>query len=206
MLFAPGAMERFRGGRAVFLDRDGVIVEEVRYLHSPGDVAMIAGVVDAVRAFNLAGLAVVVVTNQAGIGRGYYGWEDFHAVQREIETAMAAGGARIDAVLACPFHPEAVVDAYCVSGHSHRKPAPGMILYAAQMMGLKLEGSWMVGDKLIDAEAASNAGLSGAFHVETGYGVREREKFPAEWPQGFKVVFVASIASVPARMGLEEGK
>jgi D-glycero-D-manno-heptose 1,7-bisphosphate phosphatase len=149
---------------AVFLDRDGVIVQETGYLHRPEDVQFIPEAAQAIRSLNIAGIPVVVVTNQAGIGRGYYEWADFHAVQNEIASQLNAVGAQIDGVWACGHHP----------AHPFRKPEPGMLLDAAAAMRIDLEHSWLVGDKISDIEAAVRAGLAGAALVRTGYG-REHE-------------------------------
>src|SRR5271155_4273592 len=94
------------GRPALFLDRDGAVVEETEYLCRVEDIVVIPGAATVIDAANKRGIPVVVVTNQAGIGRGYYGWAEFGAVQNAIASALAAAGARIDAVYACPHHPE----------------------------------------------------------------------------------------------------
>ena len=124
---------------------------------------------------NARGLAVVIVTNQAGIGRGYYGWRDFAAVQEAILGALAAAGARIDAIFACAHHP-AGNPPYAHPNHPARKPNPGMLLRAAQALDLDLGRSWLIGDKTIDLEAARAAGLAGALHVLTGHGAAQRHE------------------------------
>jgi len=160
---------------ALFLDRDGTIVEEVHYLHRPAEVRLETGAARSIRAANEAGFAVVVVTNQAGIGRGYYGWDEFAAVQRRLIELLAAEGARLDMILACPFHEEAV-GAYRVADHPARKPNPGMLMDATKTLGLQLSRSFIVGDRLSDIEAGKRAGLAGGFLVGTGYGAREADK------------------------------
>jgi len=94
------------GRPALFLDRDGVIVEDTKYLCRAEDIIMIPGAAGVIAAANTRGIAVVLVTNQAGIGRGYYGWSEFKAVQQAIVFTLVAEGARLDAVYACPHHPE----------------------------------------------------------------------------------------------------
>jgi len=160
---------------ALFLDRDGTIVEEVHYLHRPAEVRLETGAARTIRAANEAGFAVVVVTNQAGIGRGYYGWDEFAAVQRRLIELLAAEGARLDMVLACPFHEEAV-GSYRVADHPARKPNPGMLMDATKSLGLQLPRSFIVGDRLSDIEAGRRAGLAGGFLVGTGYGAREADR------------------------------
>ncbi|MGH9721486.1 MAG: D-glycero-alpha-D-manno-heptose-1,7-bisphosphate 7-phosphatase [Bryobacteraceae bacterium] len=159
---------------AVFLDRDGVIIEEIGYLHDPCQVRYLPGALDAIARMNRAGVAVVVVTNQAGIGRGYYGWDAFKDVQERIATDLAAAGGWLDGEWACAFHPDATIEALAHTAHPFRKPNPGMIEEAARCLHLRLDKSWLVGDKVCDIEAAVRAGLQGAIHVATGYGLEHR--------------------------------
>jgi D-glycero-D-manno-heptose 1,7-bisphosphate phosphatase len=145
----------------LFLDRDGVINEECKYLHDPKDLVVIAGVAEAIAAINRRHIPVVVVTNQAGIGRGRYGVDAYHAVNRAIEAALAQSEARIDAWYFCPHLPGA--DCPC------RKPRPGMLLAAAKDLDLDLGRSVLVGDKISDLEAARAVGCRTVL-VRTGYG------------------------------------
>lgn len=153
---------------AVFLDRDGTLNEEVDYLSDPGRLVMIPGAAAAVARLNARGIPVVVVTNQSGIGRGKYGWQDFAAVMSRMETLLALEHARIDAVYASPHHEKGQGD-YAVADHPDRKPNPGMLARAAEEHGIDLARSWMVGDKDIDLEAGRRAGCKVAL-VRTGYG------------------------------------
>ena len=153
---------------AVFLDRDGTINLEVDHLCRVEDVVLIPGAAEAVARLNRAGLPVVVVTNQSGIGRGRFGWEEYHAVMLRLEQLLAAAGARIDAAYVAPHHPEAEGE-YRHPDHPDRKPNPGMLTRAAEELGLDLARSWMVGDKLIDLEAGRRAGCRSIL-VRTGYG------------------------------------
>nr|WP_279341508.1 HAD family hydrolase [Geothrix sp. SG200] len=165
-MFEPG------GGpvkAAVFLDRDGTLNEEVDYLSEPDRLAMIPGSAAAVARLNAKGIPVVVVTNQSGIGRGKYGWQDFAAVMSRMGTLLAMENAWIDAVYAAPHHEKGQGE-YAVADHPDRKPNPGMLLKAAEEHDLDLTGSWMVGDKAIDLEAGRRAGCRVAL-VRTGYGV-----------------------------------
>lgn len=165
----------FEPGRpALFLDRDGVIVEETHYLGRAEDVRMIARAAAAIACANLAGLPVVVITNQAGIGRGYYGWGDFIAVQDRICENLAAAGAHVDVVLACAYH-EAGQGDFAQPHHPWRKPSPGMILAAADTLALDLGRSMVVGDKISDLEAGRNAGVGRGVLVESGHGRTEIE-------------------------------
>jgi D-glycero-D-manno-heptose 1,7-bisphosphate phosphatase len=155
---------------AVFLDRDGTLNEEVDYLSDPEQLVLIPGAAAAVARLNAKGIPVVVVTNQSGIGRGHYGWEDFAAVMGRMGTLLALENAWLDAVYASPHHEQAQGE-YAVPDHPERKPNPGMLLRAAEEHGLDLARSWMVGDKDIDLEAGRRAGCHVAL-VRTGYGAR----------------------------------
>ena len=182
-----------RGGPALFLDRDGVVVRETDYLNRVDDVAVLPGAADVIAAANRRGVPVVLVTNQSGIGRGYFGWREFSAVQQAIASVLAAQGARLDAIYACPHHASGQ-GAFAVAHHPARKPNPGMLLRAAADLDLSLRESWMVGDKTIDIEAAKRAGLAGAMHVLTGYGEAERARSGQFAGPGFELRFGRSIA------------
>lgn len=153
---------------AVFLDRDGTLNEEVDYLSDPDQLVIIPGAAAAVARLNARGIPVVVVTNQSGIGRGKYGWQDFAAVMSRMSTLLALENARIDAIYAAPHHEQGQGE-YAVADHPDRKPNPGMLLRAAEEYGLDLPRSWMVGDKEVDLEAGRRAGCRVVL-VRTGYG------------------------------------
>lgn len=155
---------------AIFLDRDGTLNEEVDYLSDPDQLVLIPGAAAAVARLNALGIPVVVVTNQSGIGRGKYDWQDFAAVMDRMEALLALEEARLDAVYASPHHEKGQGE-YAVADHPERKPNPGMLLRAAEEHGLDLSRSWMVGDKDIDLEAGRRAGCRVAL-VRTGYGSR----------------------------------
>lgn len=182
-----------RPGRpALFLDRDGAIVEDVEYLRRVEDIAMITGAAAVIAAANDRGMPVVLVTNQAGIGRGYYGWSEFKRVQEAIVAALAAEGARLDAVYACAHHPEGR-DGFAHPDHPARKPNPGMLLQAASDLAIDRKMSWLVGDKASDVEAANRAGLAGAMQVATGHGIAERARVADLATPTFEVRFGRSI-------------
>ncbi|HEY9216167.1 MAG TPA: HAD family hydrolase [Ancylobacter sp.] len=161
------------GRPALFLDRDGVIVEETHYLCSPADVRLMDGVAEIIARCNARNIPVIVVTNQAGIARGYYGWHEFEAVQAEIMRRLAMAGARLDLVLACAYHHEGNAP-YVVSGHAWRKPNPGMIRAAAELLAVDLSRSVIVGDKISDLDAGAAAGLVRGMLVLSGYGRSEQ--------------------------------
>ena len=161
------------GRPALFLDRDGVVVEEVHFLHRPEDVRLVPGAAEVMTAARRQGIPVVLTTNQSGIARGLFGWEAFAATQSRLETLLAAEQAAFDMVLACPFHPDG--DPPYRAEHPCRKPQPGMLLRAAERLGIDLAKSWVVGDRARDLEAGREAGCAGGLHVLTGYGAAERE-------------------------------
>src|SRR5215470_18216482 len=174
-----------RGAPALFLDRDGVVVEEVDYLHRVEDIRIGPDAAAVISGANANAIPVVLVTNQSGIGRGYYGWAEFRAVQEAIQSVIAAQGAHFDAVYACPHHR---------NDHPARKPNPGMLQRAAAALDIDMARSWLVGDRAGDIEAARRAGLAGALHVLTGYGQAERASALALSGPRFDVRAAASIA------------
>ena len=181
-----------RGRAALFVDRDGVIVEDIGYLHRSKDVVLCAGAGAVIAAANAHSIPVVLVTNQAGIARGYYGWQDFRAVQQTIESALALEAAHFDAVYACPHHPDGS-GAFAHPNHPARKPNPGMLQRAATALAIDLAGSWLIGDRANDIETAKRAGLAGALLVPTGYGASEAAAALALCDPGFDVRVARSI-------------
>lgn len=144
---------------ALFLDRDGVLNEDRGYVYRWEDFRWIAGAKAAVAAFNRAGWLVIVVTNQSGVGRGYYTEDEMHALHARMQESLAEAGARIDAFYHAPQHPEAPLAAYRHPDPPDRKPNPGMILKALAEWPIDREASLMVGDKPSDLEAALRAGV-----------------------------------------------
>jgi D-glycero-D-manno-heptose 1,7-bisphosphate phosphatase len=190
---------------AVFLDRDGVILQEVDYLHRPGDVRLLPGAAAAIAAANDRAVPVVVVTNQSGIGRGYYGWNAFEAVLAAMFDLLAREGAVIDAVFACPFHRDALPP-YDRADHPGRKPAPGMLQRAARQLNLDLPRSWIVGDTAADIGAGRAAGLAGGVHVLTGHGRRDRDIVPALGDGRYRVLFAEDLAQAGSLIPLLRAK
>lgn len=146
----------------VFLDRDGTIIVDHGYVGSVDRVEFIDGSIEAIGALNAAGLPVIVVTNQAGVARGYYGIEDVQQVHKHMIAELARKGAHIDLWLFCPYHPDGIVEAFARSS-SDRKPAPGMALAAADALDLDLTASWMVGDRPCDVGLAQAVGATPLF-------------------------------------------
>lgn len=179
-------------GPALFLDRDGTFIELVPWLHRADEVVPVPGAFESLAEAARAGLRVVVVTNQSGIGRSYYGWDDFARVQERVIGLAEAAGGRIDAVYACPALPG--------SGAPCRKPAPGMLQAAASDLGIDLRRSWIVGDSASDLEAGHRAGLARGWLVPTGYGARDRGDAARLAGTGFALTVGRPIAALGAAL------
>lgn len=186
---------------ALFLDRDGTIVEEVGHLRRPEDVRLIPGAAEVIARANARQIPVIVVTNQSGIGRGLFGWADLVAVENRIESELAARGARIDAVLACPFHRDGRPP-YRHPDHPARKPNAGLLLHAQSAFAVDLAVSWIIGDRAGDIGAGRAAGLAGGMHMATGCGRDAGEREGARACGGYRVLEAASIAEALASLPL----
>ena len=141
----PGAGGTAMSRPGVLLDRDGTIIADHGYVGSVDRVEFLDGAIEAIAALNRAGIPVAVVTNQAGVARGYYGIEDVHQVHKHMIEELARHGAHVDLWLFCPYHPDGIVEAFARAS-ADRKPGPGMALAAAEALGLDLAASWVVGD------------------------------------------------------------
>jgi len=170
---------------ALFVDRDGTVIEDPGYIRDPAKVVLIPGAAAALGRFHDAGFALILVTNQSGIGRGYYGWPDYEAVAARLRERLAAEHVAFDAELACAHSPEARCN--------WRKPAPGMILEAAARLDLDLGRSLLAGDKLSDLEAGAAAGIPRLVHVGTGHGNAERA-LVAAWQGPVAVTTLADLS------------
>ena len=178
---------------AVFLDRDGTMIADVDYLDSLSRLAFFPWTVDAIRALNRAGLPVVVVTNQAGIARGFFSEAFVEETHRHITARLEAGGARVDAYYYCPHHPNARVAAYARSCEC-RKPGPGMIDKAASDLGLDPARSFVVGDTWLDIGLARAVGARGIL-VRTGAGAAWEARTPNDLAADAVVDNLAAAAS-----------
>jgi D-glycero-D-manno-heptose 1,7-bisphosphate phosphatase len=165
--------------RAVFIDRDGTISEEVGYVNHPSRYRVFPYSAEAVRTLNEAGWLAILVTNQAGVARGYFAEEMIGNVHKLLAQELERGGARLDAIYYCPHHPS-VGDAPYRLDCDCRKPRPGLIRRAAEDFEIDLAQSWMVGDRYGDTELAHNAGVRAAF-VLSGYGRGEYEFQRGAW-------------------------
>lgn len=144
---------------AVFLDRDGTMIDDVGYLNEPKQVRLLPGAADAVRRMRSAGYRVVIISNQSGVARGLLDEETLAEVQARLEELLDREGASLDGVYYCPYldGPEAVVEAYRRNSEL-RKPRPGMLFQAARELNLDLKRSWMIGDSASDVAAGQRAG------------------------------------------------
>ncbi len=154
--------------RAVFLDRDGTIIEEVGYLDRADRVTFYPWTIDAIRVLNRAGVATIVVSNQSGVARGFFGEDVVEDVHHRIAGMLAEGGARIDAYYYCPHHPDGTVVGYARVCEC-RKPARGLIDRAVEQFGVDPARSFVVGDRWLDVRLAHAIGAKGIL-VRTGYG------------------------------------
>jgi D,D-heptose 1,7-bisphosphate phosphatase len=154
--------------RAVFMDRDGTLNEEVSYLSRMEQLRIYPQAYEAIRLINAAGMKAVVVTNQSGIARGYFTEDFVRSVHDRINELLGAEGARIDGFYVCPHHPiygNGIYKQHCQC----RKPEPGLLLQAADEMNIDLTRSYMIGDMLKDIEAGKKTGAKSIL-VKTGYG------------------------------------
>ncbi len=152
----------------VLLDRDGTVCEEVGYLNHMSRLAILPECPEGIRMLNAAGLPVAIVTNQGGVGAGYFPESFVGEVHREIDRRLADEGARIDAYYYCPYHPHGTVPPYNRDSE-YRKPKPAIAEQAAKDLGLDLARSYVVGDRGTDLELAVRIGARGIL-VLTGYG------------------------------------
>ena len=146
--------------KAIFLDRDGVINKDSGYVHAIEDFHFLPGVFEALRTFEALGYLLIIVTNQSGIGRGYYTQKDFETLTDWMKKELQKRDIHIAGVYHCPHHPD--------DGCGCRKPQPGLILQAAKDFDVDLSRSWMIGDKQSDIEAAKNAGIQNAILLGEG--------------------------------------
>ncbi len=156
---------------AIFLDRDGTLIEEIGYLHRLEDIRICPTAVEAVEKINQNGVPAIVITNQSAIARGLMGEEDLEHLHRLLGDTFREKGAQIDAFYYCPHHPEAGKGAYTQTC-SCRKPEPGLFLRAARELQLDLSTSHMIGDTLRDVEAGHRAGCQSIL-IKTGHGQDE---------------------------------
>lgn len=167
--------------RAVFIDRDGTISEEVGYINHVSRFRLFPYAPSAIKHLNENGWLAIVITNQAGVARGYFSEDMIQTVHGAMTKELDSGGAKLDAIYYCAHHPSVGEPPYRFDCHC-RKPKPGLISRAANDFDVDLEQSWMVGDRYSDVELARNAGVNSMF-VMSGYGRGEWEHQRASWTE-----------------------
>ncbi len=172
--------------RAVFLDRDGTLIEERDYLRCPEDVALFPSAGAALRRLRDAGFQLIQVTNQSGVGRGYFTMEDVERVNARVAEECGRHDVRFEKVYVAPESPN--------QPSRGRKPSPQFLLDARDELGLDLAQSYMIGDKLIDLECGWNAGVKTAILVRTGYGAETERKHGAQLGRAVVVNDLAAAA------------
>jgi D-glycero-D-manno-heptose 1,7-bisphosphate phosphatase len=177
---------------AIFLDRDGVIIVEKNYLQDPEQVEIYPGVAKKLEALRQLKVPIMIVTNQSGIGQGFFGWAEYNLVHQRMLDLLGMDQL-FSAVYANAHHPAETEALW-------RKPNPGMILQAAADMNICLESSVMVGDKWVDLKAATQAGIKHLVHVKTGHGASERPVVLKYCPQAVLINSLADL-SLDLRVG-----
>ena len=176
--------------RAIFLDRDGTIIEDIGYINSPQQIKFIPGAIEAIKTFNEAGFIVVVITNQAGVARGLVTEDMLQTIDKTMHKWLLHGGAHLDGIYYCPHHPEHGVYPYKQQCEC-RKPHPGLIKKAQKDFNIDLAQSYMIGDKATDIEAGKKAGTKTVF-VLSGRGKEERANLK-EPPDHISVDLAAAV-------------
>jgi D-glycero-D-manno-heptose 1,7-bisphosphate phosphatase len=190
----------FAGSPALFLDRDGTINVDTGYPDDPAEMVLRADIAAVIAAANGAGIPVIIVTNQSGIARGYFGWSDFAAVNGRVLELLRTDNAFVDMVLACAYH-EAGSGPLAAADHPMRKPNPGMLLEAARRLRLDLRRSLIVGDKKADMEAGQRAGLSQGWLVDGEQSSQGGFETWPLWGRGDLDGLLAAIAALGAVPG-----
>jgi D-glycero-D-manno-heptose 1,7-bisphosphate phosphatase len=188
---------------AIFMDRDGTLAEEVGYVNHVSRFRLFPWAIDAVRLVNRSGRLAVLITNQAGVARGYFPEPVVHEVHERLRGALTAGAARLDGIYYCPHHPDAGAPPYRQDCDC-RKPKPGLLRRAAEDLGIDLTRSWVVGDRLGDLEVAWAVGARGAL-VKTGYGRGELEYHATAWPRQPDLVAEHLLEAVSGILGPDAG-
>jgi len=187
---------------AIFLDRDGTLSHEVGYVNHPSRFRLYPWSVGAVRAINQAGWLAVIVTNQAGVARGYFPEVVVDEVNGRLRESMAAGGARLDGLYVCLHHPTVGEPPYRRDCDC-RKPRPGMLRRAEEELGADLARSWVVGDRLSDVQLAWSVGARGAL-VLSGYGKGESTYLAPQWERTPDLVAPNALFAVEQILGRDE--
>jgi D-glycero-D-manno-heptose 1,7-bisphosphate phosphatase len=173
--------------RAIFLDRDGTLIEDRDYLKDPAEVVFFPSTIPTLQKLAGAGFQIIIVTNQSGVGRGYFTMKEVQSVHNHITTVLRAHGVNIAAIFVAPEAPD--------QPSRGRKPSPAFLFDARDKFGIDLSRSYMIGDKLIDLECGWNAGVKASILVRTGYGKTEETKLGGN---AFKAVVVDGLEAAYA--------
>ena len=164
--------------KVAFLDRDGVINEEINYLHKIKDFKYTENCVSGLKKLKKLGFELIIVTNQAGLAKGIFNESDFNQLSKWLIKDLASNGIKILDYVFCPHHPDGIIKKYSINCDC-RKPNPGMILSSAQKHKISLKTSILIGDKLSDIQAAKNAGLNNYFLVNSGHPLKKDDSLIA---------------------------
>ena len=190
------------GRPAIFFDRDGTLSYEIGYVNHLSRFRLLPYAVDAVRLVNASGRLAVLVTNQAGVARGYFPESLIDEVHAHVRSALDAGGARLDGVYVCVHHPSVGAPPYRQDCEC-RKPRPGLLRQAEKELGADLARSWMIGDRHGDLAVAWAVGARAAL-VKTGYGLGELTWHAAQWPRAPELVAENVLEAVERILAAEE--
>ena len=190
--------------RAIFIDRDGTISQEIGYVNHASRYRLFPWAVDAIRLINKSGFLAVLVTNQAGVARGYFPEETIGEVHTLVKAALAAGDAHLDAIYYCPHHPSVGEAPYRLDCDC-RKPRPGLLRRAEREMDVDLARSFVVGDRLGDLDLAWSVGAT-AVMVKTGYGLGELVSHAPSWPRQPDIVADHLLHAVELILTRAEGE
>ncbi|MCE2570796.1 D-glycero-beta-D-manno-heptose 1,7-bisphosphate 7-phosphatase [Motilimonas eburnea] len=180
---------------AVFIDRDGVLNVDHGYVYEVDDFEFIDGAIEACQEIKQKGYLLILVTNQSGIGRGYYTEDEFHNLTEWMDWSLADRGVDLDGIYYCPHHPEAVVAEFKQECDC-RKPAPGMLLTAAKELNVDMAKSYFVGDKTADILAGKAAGVATNVLVETGKALTQEGIEQADFVEKDLRAFAATLTKI----------
>jgi D-glycero-D-manno-heptose 1,7-bisphosphate phosphatase len=186
--------------KAAFIDRDGVINEERAYVGSPQDFVLLPGALSGLQRLQAAGYRLIVITNQSGIARGFYTEADYLQLEAHMQELLAQGGVTLDLVQYCPHLPDAPLERYRMDCEC-RKPRPGMLRRAAEMLDLDLQLSFLVGDRLADIQAGRAAGVGRCYLVRSGQALSAPDIAAADGVFGDLDECVADVLSSLAAEG-----